>query len=50
MVDLEIRPTDAFERIKDLPKGTVETATAVRNAFENGPLFDFIDLHLQVIR
>ncbi len=39
-----------FERIKDLPKGTAETAIAVRYAFENSPLFDFIDLHLQVIR
>lgn len=50
LVNLEIRPTKIFERIKDLPKDTVDTAIAVRNAFEHGPLFDFIDLHLQAIK
>lgn len=49
LVDLEIRLTEAFERIKDLPKGTAETASAVHTALENGPLFEFSDFHLQAI-
>lgn len=49
LIEVNIKQTPAFEKIKDLPKSTAETATVVRNAFENGPLFDFSDLHLQDI-
>ena len=50
LVDLEIRPTEVFERIKDLPKGSAKTAIAVRNAFDDGALFEFANCHLQVIQ
>jgi len=50
LIEVNIKQTPAFEKIKDLPKGTAETATAVRNALENGPIFDFSDLHLQDIK
>ena len=50
LIEVNIKQTPAFEKIKDLPKSTAETATAVRNALENGPIFDFSDLHLQDIK
>lgn len=40
-VEVEVRPTAAFERIKELPKGSRDTEVAVRTALGEAPLFDF---------
>jgi Domain of unknown function (DUF6946) len=45
--EAQIRPTDAFEAIKDLPKGTSATATAVRERLSSGTrLFNFDSIQL----
>lgn len=49
LIDVEIKPTAAFEQIRDLPRDTPETASAVRAALQNGPLFEFSDPHLNTI-
>ena len=49
LIDVEIKPTAAFEQIRNLPKGTSETASAVLAALENGPLFEFSGFHLRAI-
>jgi hypothetical protein len=41
LVEVTIIPTAAFERIRDLPKGSADTAAAVRQAFLGEPLFEF---------
>jgi hypothetical protein len=38
------KPTPAFEKIKNLPKGVVQTSEAVRAALRAEPLFDFTDI------
>jgi hypothetical protein len=45
-VEIVARPTPAFEQIRGLPKSSVETAEAVRNALLEGPLFQFTEFHL----
>ncbi len=50
LIEVEIRPTVAFERIKSLPRASAETAYTVRAALENGPLFEFTDFRLQAVK
>jgi hypothetical protein len=50
LIEVEIRPTAAFERIKSLPKVSAKTAYTVRAALENGPLFEFTDFRLQAVK
>jgi len=50
LIEIEIRPTAAFEQIKNLRKGSAETARSVCDALQNGPLFEFIGTHLQAAR
>jgi len=46
LVEIVAKPTPAFEQIRGLPKSSVETANAVRNALLKGPLFQFTEFHL----
>jgi hypothetical protein len=43
LVEVVIRPTEGFERIRNLTKGLPATADAVRSALCDGPLFEFED-------
>jgi hypothetical protein len=44
LVKVEAKPNPAFERIRKLPKGSPNTADAVRAALLGEPLFDFTDI------
>lgn len=47
LIDIEIKPTSAFEQIRNLPKASFETAQKVRAALTNTTLFEFTDFHLK---
>ena len=41
LIEIEIKPTPAFDQIAILPKGNTQTASAVKQALESSRLFDF---------
>jgi hypothetical protein len=41
VVEMPLMPTEAFEKIKDLDKRANESATKIKKALCNGPLFTF---------
>ena len=49
LVEVEARPLPDFERIKNLPKGSTQTAHVVRSALRNGPLFEFASWRLKKV-
>jgi hypothetical protein len=50
LIEVEIRPTAAFEQIRKLPKTSAETARTVCAALQNGPLFEFTGIRSQAIK
>jgi hypothetical protein len=46
LIEVETRPTAAFEQISRLPKGDPLTGAEVRAALQGSPLFEFIGCHL----
>jgi len=50
LIEVEIKPTTEYDRIKSLPKASSETAYTIRAALENGPLFEFKDFNLHAIK
>jgi hypothetical protein len=46
LIEVEIRPTVAFEQISRLPKGDPVTGAQVRAALQGPPLFQFIRYHI----
>jgi hypothetical protein len=49
LIDVEIKPTSAFEQIMNLPKASFDTAKLVRTALSDTTLYEFTDVHLQAI-
>ncbi|MFZ0951418.1 MAG: hypothetical protein WAN17_04075 [Candidatus Sulfotelmatobacter sp.] len=49
LVEVVAKPTEKFETIRGLTRGSPETAKQVHRALCNGPLFEFAKLHLHRI-
>ncbi|MCJ7515478.1 MAG: hypothetical protein MUO89_05875 [Dehalococcoidia bacterium] len=50
LIEVEIRPTAAFEQIRNLPKASAETARTVCAALQDGPLFEFTIVRSQAVK
>jgi hypothetical protein len=46
LIEVKVRPTPAFDRIAQLPKGIPDTGGMVREALSGSPLFEFMGHHL----
>jgi hypothetical protein len=50
LIEVEIRPTAAFEQIRNLPKTSAETARTVCAALQDVPLLEFTGVRSQAIK
>ena len=49
VIDANLRPTAAFDQIKDLPKACDRTAEIVCSVLLADPLFEFMDFRVETV-